>query len=110
VLPRSRTSGLIPIVRLLSPAGVAAVGAGREPDVARSVDSASLFRESSSPATALRLDQSGGVRQFVRVIVPEKWDMPAVPPAWTEPFSTPLAFVKIPVPPMMVSVTVPVAG
>jgi len=62
LLQRSRTTGLIPIVRLRSPAGVAAVGAGREPDVSRSVDSASLFRESSSPATALLLDQPTSLR------------------------------------------------
>jgi hypothetical protein len=43
----SCSSGLIPIVRL-SPPGVAAVGPGGDPDLSRSVDSPSLFREAGA--------------------------------------------------------------
>ena len=48
----------MPTVRLLAPPGVAQVGARGEPDPLAVVDSALLFRLSSSPASALVLDQT----------------------------------------------------
>jgi hypothetical protein len=48
----------MPTVALLGPPGVAQVGARGEPNPLAVVDSALLFRVSSSPASALVLDQS----------------------------------------------------
>jgi hypothetical protein len=48
----------MPTVRLLAPRGVAQVGARGEPNPLAVVDSALLFRVSSSPASALVLDQT----------------------------------------------------
>lgn len=53
----SNSSGLTPIFRPLSPPGVAAVGAGREPDLSPTAALGGAVRESSSPASALLLDQ-----------------------------------------------------
>ncbi len=55
---RSSTRDLIPIVSLLSPPSVAAVGEGREPDLSPIAGFAVAVAE-SSPASALLLDLSG---------------------------------------------------
>jgi hypothetical protein len=54
---RSSTSYLIPIVGLLSPPGVAAVGASREPDLSPIARFAVAVRERHSPASALGIDR-----------------------------------------------------
>jgi hypothetical protein len=49
----------MPTVTLLAPPGVAQAGVRREPNPLAVVESALLFRVSSSPASALVLDLAG---------------------------------------------------